>query len=51
MVVITTNPPPKGGTRLKVARVSSAANDLGESSYRDAEGPGARDLPEPRFAA
>jgi hypothetical protein len=39
------------GTRLNIARVSCAANELGASTCRDAEGPGARGLPEPRFAA
>jgi L-arabinonolactonase len=35
MVVITTNYATKGGTRLNIACVSSAANDLGESPYWD----------------
>ena len=37
MVVITTNYATEGGTRLNIACVSSAANDLGESPYWDVD--------------
>src|SRR5688500_2280443 len=37
MVVITTNYATREGTRLNIACVSSAANDLGESPYWDVD--------------